>query len=169
VLRHITASLQVAQRDRWIVTLYQKHLDLGKTRSATTDYVTWKATVDVCNRLDHRFSKCSVRSPRAPREKPRGSESYSFSFFVFIFRYLLWGSVNYGQSLHGLHNTKSLRTTGLVYVAHDWHRIVEIKYDYADSKQHLYLQCHVAAADMKALCKKTNDTSSTGVPRVSRA
>jgi len=36
-------------------------------------------------------------------------------FFVFIFRNLLWGSVNYGQSLHGLHNTKSLRTPGL------WH------------------------------------------------
>jgi len=31
--------------------LYQKHFDLGKTRSATTDYVTWKATVDVCNRI----------------------------------------------------------------------------------------------------------------------
>ena len=29
----------------------------------------------------HRFSKCSVRSPRAPREKPRGSASYSFSVF----------------------------------------------------------------------------------------
>jgi len=27
--------------------LYQKHFDLGKTRSATTDYVTWKSTVDV--------------------------------------------------------------------------------------------------------------------------
>jgi len=26
--------------------------------------------------------------------------------FVFIFKNLLWGSVNYGQSLHGLHNTK---------------------------------------------------------------
>ena len=35
-------------------------------------------------------------------------------FFVFIFRNLLWGSVNYGQSLHGLHNTKSLRTPVLV-------------------------------------------------------
>jgi len=35
-------------------------------------------------------------------------------FFVFIFRNLLWGSVNYGQSLHGLHNTKSLRTPDLV-------------------------------------------------------
>jgi len=30
----------------------------------------------------------------------------------------------------------------------------EIKYDYADSKQHFYLQYHVAATDMKALCKK---------------
>jgi len=26
---------------------------LGKTHSATTDYVTWKATVDVCNRTDY--------------------------------------------------------------------------------------------------------------------
>jgi len=30
----------------------------------------------------------------------------------------------------------------------------EIKYDYIDSKQHFYLQYHVAATDMKALCKK---------------
>jgi len=59
--------------------------------------------------LLHKFSKCSVRSPRAPREKPPGSASYLF-FFVFIFRNWLWGSVNYGQSLHRLHNTKSLRT-----------------------------------------------------------
>jgi len=29
----------------------------------------------------------------------------------------------------------------------------EIKYDYVDSKQH-YLQYHVAATDMKELCKK---------------
>jgi len=29
--------------------------------------------------LEHRFSKCSVRSTRAPREKPRGSASYSFA------------------------------------------------------------------------------------------
>jgi len=34
----------------------------------------------------------------------------------------------------------------------------EIKYDYVDSKQHFYLQYHVAATDMKALRKKTNDT-----------
>jgi len=36
--------------------LFQQHFDLGKTRSATTDYVTyvtWKATVDVCNRIDY--------------------------------------------------------------------------------------------------------------------
>jgi len=59
--------------------------------------------------VGHRFSKCSVRSPRAPREKPRGSASCSFTY-AFIFRNLLWGSVNYGQSLHGLHNTISLRT-----------------------------------------------------------
>jgi len=30
----------------------------------------------------------------------------------------------------------------------------EIKYDYVDSKQHFYLQYHVSATDMKALCKK---------------
>jgi len=30
--------------------------------------------------LIHRFSKCSVQSPRAPREKPRGSASYSFTY-----------------------------------------------------------------------------------------
>jgi len=30
----------------------------------------------------------------------------------------------------------------------------EIKYDYVDSKQHFYLQYHVAATDMKALGKK---------------
>jgi len=44
----------------------------------------------------------------------------------------------------------------------------EIKYDYLDSKQHLYLQYHVAATDMKR-CKK-NDTSSvvrtSGLPRL---
>ena len=34
-------------------------------------------------------------------------------FFVFTFKNLLWGSVNNGQPLHGLHNTKSLRTSGL--------------------------------------------------------
>jgi len=30
--------------------------------------------------LNHRFSKCSVRSPRAPRKKSRGSASYSFTY-----------------------------------------------------------------------------------------
>jgi len=30
----------------------------------------------------------------------------------------------------------------------------EIKYDYVDSKQHFYLQYHVAATDMKTLGKK---------------
>jgi len=40
----------------------------------------------------------------------------------------------------------------------------EIKYDYVDSKQHFYLQYHAAATDMKALRKKINDTSSSGVP-----
>jgi len=44
----------------------------------------------------------------------------------------------------------------------------EIKYDYVDSKQHFYLQYHVAATDMKALYKKTNDTWSSGVPWLSR-
>jgi len=44
----------------------------------------------------------------------------------------------------------------------------EIKYDYVDSKQHFYLQYHVGATDMKAL-QKTNDTWSSGVPRVYRA
>jgi len=52
VCNSFVASRRVAQQDRWIVTLYQKHFDLGKTRGATTDYVTWKATVDVCNRTD---------------------------------------------------------------------------------------------------------------------
>ena len=64
--------------------------------------------------LQHRFSKCSVRSPRALREKPRGSASYSFTYYIFL-ENLLWVSVNYGQSLHGLHNTKSLRTPALHY------------------------------------------------------
>ena len=41
-----------------------------------------------------------------------GFASYLFTF-VFIFRNLLWGSVNNGQPLHGLHYTKRLRTTGL--------------------------------------------------------
>ena len=43
-----------------------------------------------------------------------GSASYLFTF-VFIFRNLLWGSVNNGQPLHGLHNTKRLRTTAVKY------------------------------------------------------
>jgi len=30
----------------------------------------------------------------------------------------------------------------------------EIKYDHVDSKQHFYLQYHVAETDIKALCKK---------------
>jgi len=34
--------MRVAQPDRWITTLYQKHFDLGKTRSATTDCVIWR-------------------------------------------------------------------------------------------------------------------------------
>jgi len=63
----------------------------------------------------HRFSKCSVQSPRAPREKPRGSASYSFTYYIFL-ENLLWDSLNYGQSLHGLHITKSLRTPAV----HHW-------------------------------------------------
>jgi len=47
------ASMRVAQQDRWIIILYQKHFHLGITRSATTDCVTWKATVDACNRIDY--------------------------------------------------------------------------------------------------------------------
>ena len=53
------------------------------------------------------------------RTEPQGSARETsglrelFGFFVFIFRNLLWGSVNYVQSLHGLHNTKSLRTPDL--------------------------------------------------------
>ena len=46
-------SMRVVQQDHWIVTMYQKHFDLGKTRSAATDYVTWKATVDVSNCIDY--------------------------------------------------------------------------------------------------------------------
>jgi len=45
--------MRVAQQDRLIITLYQKHFDLGKTRSVTTDYITWKAAVDACNRKDY--------------------------------------------------------------------------------------------------------------------
>jgi len=33
--------------------------------------------------LEHRFSKCSVRSPRVPREKSWGSASYAFFCFYF--------------------------------------------------------------------------------------
>jgi len=35
---------------------------------------------DLGGHLVHRFSKCSVRSPRALWEKPRGSASYSFTY-----------------------------------------------------------------------------------------
>jgi len=34
--------------------------------------------------LHHMFSKCSVRSPRAPQEKPRGSASCSFTYVFFL-------------------------------------------------------------------------------------
>ena len=51
-----------------------------------------EATCEFCNKRKesmrwpvtgapaHRFSKCSVRSPRAPREKPRGFASYLFTY-----------------------------------------------------------------------------------------
>jgi len=47
------ANRRVTPRDRSFLTLHQKNFNLGKTRSATTDYVTRKATVDVCNRTDY--------------------------------------------------------------------------------------------------------------------
>ena len=44
----------------------------------------WISVVCGCvqtpNSVRHMFSKCSIRSPRAPREKPRGSASYSFTY-----------------------------------------------------------------------------------------
>ena len=39
--------------------------------------------------LWHRFSKCSVRSPRAPREQPRGSASYLFTYTILTLLILL--------------------------------------------------------------------------------
>ena len=47
----------------------------------------------------------------------------------------------------------------------------EIKYDYVDSKQHFYLQYHVAATENRheTTLQKINDASSSGVPRVYRA
>jgi len=44
----------------------------------------------------------------------------------------------------------------------------EIKYDYVDSKQHFYLQYHVAATDMKALRKKRHlkHWRTLGLPRL---
>ena len=58
--------------------------------------------------VKHRFSKCSVRSPMAPLEKPRGSVSIHL-LFCFYFRNLLWSSVNNGHPLQVLRNAKSLR------------------------------------------------------------
>jgi len=37
----------------------------------------------------------------------------------------------------------------------------EITYDYVDSKQHFYVQYHVAATDVKALCKKQTTLQAT--------
>jgi len=47
----------------------------------------------------------------------------------------------------------------------------ETKCDYVDSKQHFYLQYHVAATENRheSTLQKTNDTSTSGVPRVYRA
>jgi len=47
----------------------------------------------------------------------------------------------------------------------------EIKYDYVDSKQHFYPQYHVAATENRheTTLQKTNETSSSGIPRVYRA
>ena len=45
----------------------------------------------------------------------------------------------------------------------------EIKYNYVDSKQHFDLQRHVAATDMKALCKKQTTLQAvriSGFPRL---
>jgi len=53
------------------------------------------------------------------RTEPQGSARETsglrelFVCLCFIFRNLLWGSVNHGQSRHGLHNTKNLRTPGV--------------------------------------------------------
>ena len=40
-------------------------------------------------RLIHRFSKCSVPSPRAPREQPRGSASYLLTYTILTLLILL--------------------------------------------------------------------------------
>jgi len=45
----------------------------------------------------------------------------------------------------------------------------EIKYDYVDSKQHFYLQYHVAANRHESTLQKANDILSSCVPRVSSA
>jgi len=47
--------------------------------------------------------------------------------------------------------------------------LYEIKYDYVDSKQHFYLQYHVAATDIKALRKKQTTleaVANLGFPRL---
>jgi len=49
------------------------------------------------------------------RERNLGAPQAIRLLSIFFFRNLLWGSVNHGQSLHGLHNTKSLRTPGIYY------------------------------------------------------
>jgi len=56
--------------------LYQEHFDFSKTRSATTDYVTWNATVDVCNRL------CCSRLPSLSRQT---GDFYSTLLCIFLF------------------------------------------------------------------------------------
>jgi len=45
----------------------------------------------------------------------------------------------------------------------------EIAYDYVDSKQHFYAQYHVAATDVKALCKNKRHFKqwrTSGFPRL---
>jgi len=53
-----------------------------------------------------------------------------------------------------VYKQSSIITVRLDWLAHTLVPSNEIKYDYVDSKQHFYLQYHVAATDMKELCKK---------------
>ena len=95
-----------------------EHLSKWKFNDAIADQCKQRRVLCHCHiglvrdyngHLVHRFSKCSVRSPRAPRAIRSLIETLTF-----IFRNLLWDSLNYGQSLHGLHNTKSFRTPDIV-------------------------------------------------------
>jgi len=68
-----------------------KHPDLRQSPHRTPNQkrktfffsISSRRLAESVNGLDHRFSKCSVWSPRAPREKPRGSARYSFFCFYF--------------------------------------------------------------------------------------